>query len=275
MKKKYLYLDTCILNKMAYISNYDYILKKMKKAGYIICISEITILEILKDTNDKYNVEKILQMLQSVGSINLLPSISTIVSCFLEHKPLILELNNNDKLILDVLYNKELTFIVNDESNLNKAKEFYKEFNKMIKSIKVCDSCSEFYCDKRVNKATELFVLTILLQFPFFMDNIQLNKLCTKLDLNNSENIGTYINNNYNYLIENEFSPFKMMGRMAILQKNKLSNGTFNDCLQMIYLPFIDYFISDDKNLLDNIENCISFNELMESVNLKIEWEEQ
>ena len=87
--------------------------------------------------------------------------------------------------------------------------------------------------------------------------------------MHSNEELEKYIYKNYDYLINNDLSPFRQMGKMAVLQK-KVSNGTFNDCVQIIYNSFVDYFISDDSHFINNLNNCLTFDDFLRQINIKV-----
>ncbi len=271
-EKILLYFDTCVLNKLAYIQNYDYVLEKFKKSNYVICISEVNILEILRDINDKPNIDKIITMLQDANdNLYLLPSISLIVESFIKREEISTENSYMNKLIMEVLNNKDLVFKYDNTNNLNNYKKLYKFIRNSIKEIKKCEGCNEEFCTNRIDIATKLFA-TILIRYDiFFNENVNLMK---EIGINSNKAIVEYINENFNYLIENKMSPFRNMGRMAILQKES-NNGTFNDCLHSAYFDFVDYIISDDKHFNLNLRNCLTFGELMKTINIEIEWQNE
>ena len=259
-----IYFDTCVLNKLAYIRNYDYIFKKLENYNYKVCISEVNILEILRDIKDESNTDKIITMLQNVNELYLLPSVNEIISSFIKKQKIKMKIDGMNKVIVEVLSDKKLIFEIDNKEDLYKYKEGYKFFSKILKKIKKCDECKE-----RINIATKLFA-TILIKFDiYFNDN---TKLLKEINVKSDEQLERYIDENFEYLIENDKSPFRNMGRMAILQKTP-NNGTFNDCIQVIYFNFVDYIISDDQHFRLNLNNCLTFEELMEKINIKIEWE--
>lgn len=268
-KKTLIYFDTCVLNKLAYIENYDHILKKLTTYNYKICISEVNILEILRDIKDEFNIDKIVTMLQETGELYLLPSINAIIEAFIKKEDICLELNNMNKVIMEVLSDKERIFEVEDKQNLYKLRDFYKFFRNTLKTIKKCEGCEEQLCSERVSYAAKLFAGILMSYDIYHNENV---KLLKEINVNSDEELEEYINKNYEYLIENDISPFRNMGRMAILQK-RTNNGTFNDCIQTVYLHFVDYIISDDEHFKANLNNCLTFEELMENLNIKIEWQ--
>lgn len=270
MKYTYLYFDTCVLNRLAYITNYNHIFKRLKENNFVICISEITIIEILKDTKDKYNIDKIITMLQDINDmIYVLPSIKTIIYSFLKKQKVKLNLNNSNKVINKVLNNKKMEFKIDNINNLDNLKSFYKEYKKIIKANIKCKECSKEFCTLNINNASFTFAFLLMGCDSFFLDNMNIKNLWKLIDINSDEELIEYIYKNYDYLINNDSSPFRQMGKLAILEK-KVSNGTFNDCVQVIYNTFVDYYISDDKHFKENLSNCLTLDELLMRVNITI-----
>ena len=82
-----IYFDTNILNKLAYVENYDFVFERIRERGHSICVSEVTIFEILRDQDDQNNIDKIITMLQSISDLLIiLPSISEVLVGFVSAK---------------------------------------------------------------------------------------------------------------------------------------------------------------------------------------------
>ena len=110
-ESKRVYFDTMVLNRIAYIDNYSFIFERMKENGYILCISEVNIFEILRDQSDLYNIDKIIAMLQHANKINnlvILPYVSEILVNYLLSDDLIY--TTHDDVIKDVINDETKEF---------------------------------------------------------------------------------------------------------------------------------------------------------------------
>ena len=265
VNKKYLYFDTCVLNELAYIENNDYIFKKLKEKNYVVCISEVNIYEILRDTKDDANVNKVVTMLQSIEDINILPFINDIINNYInfQQNPTCIK----SHVIFEVLSNSELEFKTKAiKKYLEELKFFYKEFNKVVKTICNCkhnSKCKSFSINNLTYTFALLFLSTDIYSFSFETKAFY-----------NEKKAKEFISKNFDYLILNNNSPFRKMAKFAIAQNENLTNGTFNDCIHSIYFDIIDLIISDDKHFLDYAKNCLSLNSLLETLNIKVIWKE-
>lgn len=277
--KKRVYFDTNVLNKLAYVVNYKKIFNRLIENDYVICISEINIFEVIRDQNDKNNIDKITIMLQELNQSNkiiILPSINQILLDYLMD----LKTNNsNNNVIIDVINDREKEFIVDNDSVSTLVvgfKKMCKEFNKLIKKVYEnceCKTCDSFYCNIKIDEITVLIAHYFLLCNFYIFDEDSVNDFWEKLKIIENKAKEDYINSNLSKILSDN-SPYRDIARMIVSQKRNMSNGTFLDGLNMCYLNFVDLLVSDDK-YYEIVNKSISLNEFMKMINIKIEFEEE
>lgn len=281
--KKYIYFDTNVINKLAYVNNYDFIFRRMKKFNHFVCISEVTIFEVLRDRTDQNNIDKIIIMLQSINSILIvLPSLNDIVTYFLLNKTIDIDFKkyNCKGVIKEVLNDPKRTFIIAKEYEVfltDSYKEFCKLINKEIKKLfdnEECKNCRNYYCDIKIKEISLLFTSLFLINKFSLIAESDIDSCWKKLDIFNIDDKINYINSNTDWIIGDN-SIFNNMARFAIIQKNNMNNGTFNDCLHLAYLNYVDFIVSDDKHFKNNIQRVLTLDEYLESINIKINWEDK
>jgi len=270
------YFDTNILNSLAYVENYDYIFQRMREKGHFVCISEVTIFEVLRDQSDLENIDKIITMLQSVSDlIIILPSTSEILISFLEGRKIKTEKN----ILHKVLFNKNSFFKIKDNNskkNIEEYKSFSKNFRKEIKKLyknPECEKCGERYCDNKISEISNIFIeIFLIYEFNLILKNkikFYWRKRFIFSEIKKYEHIKSLEN-----ILLSEISPFRQMGRFGAIESKERNNGIFGDCLHMLYLNFLDILVSNDGSYR-HVTKSMNLEDYLKSINIKIVWDEQ
>lgn len=275
MNEKVVYMDTNVLNDMAYLVNKDFVFKRMKERGYVLAISEVNILEILRDRSDLYNIDKMVIMLQELDEVILLPGLSQVIYNYLTQED-DFELPK-DNVICDVLNNRDKEFIIDEESEkrIKDQKKLYKHFNKMINAVKnkkKCNECNSKYCTNNINELSKALAIIFLVYGIQLILPFDKEKYWNKLGISKEKDKIKYIEDNEDFIVKSDASPFRTMSKFALLQNGK-NNGTFNDCLHSCYFQFADIIVSKDKHFLNNASRCISYEEFMKKIDILIIYE--
>lgn len=253
----------------------------MKEYNHFICISEVTIFEILRDRSDLYNIDKITVMLQkAIDIVIVLPLLDGVIVDFLDKNKIDLEHNKYQKnIIREVLNNPKKCFVVSKASEeiiTKNYKLFCKFINSVIKEIyqnNKCKNCEYYYCYENIDQVTSVFITLFLINDFSLLGESSISKYLNKLNINNDDDSKIdYINNNYEKFYGKE-SIFRNMARFAILQKSDMNNGTLNDCLHIAYIGYVDYIVSNDKHFLNYVKNVMSLEQYLKSISIKIKWE--
>lgn len=266
-----LYLDANILNRLAYVDNYKIVFQRLKEKKYIICISEVTILEILRDRTDLNNIDKIVTMLQEANEISkvvILPSINQIIMNHVKGRK---SYSSKCKTIVDVINNKRMAFIT--DYNFDKYSIYFKELQKMFRNdIKKaykdeCPNCNNFYCDNMITSIAQALVY-LFFKCDYCIFDRSTMPLYWKRKKINSEQEKDRIITEITPVLIDEISPIRNMARMIISQKRDMTNGIFGDGLHLLYLEYVDYYVSNDNDFNELLKNVITFDELLGLVNL-------
>jgi len=253
-------------------------------------LSPVTIWEILL-TSDEIKKEKIIYYSQHLFFEKLLNSPSELIINFIlsgcpqEEKKYDFHSNSNlQKTWQNLCSEKNKTFIYDKKALRDRteyiqklSKQLFSIINKVIFNLEIKDLYTSLpillniYIQKfkkrniiKDVKFEKIFKLSIL--FIFYI-------LCLEIDLDANpikefwDNINiSDTGERLNYIVENYESliyrgPFIEMALMAynqIKEKNTSSRGLFFDCLHSIYLPYVNYFITNDdhfKNLRNNLDH--------------------
>lgn len=264
-----IYFDTNILNKLAYMNGYEYFFKRLSAKGYIVCISEVTILEILRDLFDLENIDKIITMLQNANRISkilVLPSINQVIIDFIKETK---TYSTNNKVILDVINNRQKGFKIPLDS-ATYLKYGFKEEIKIVKNaIKAlfeqasCIKCEDYYCENKITEMSQALIYLFLKGNYCIFDKDTLPSYFRKEKISTDNEIDREISRLSPLLLSN-ISPIRNMARMLISQKKNKTNGVFCDAMHMLYLHYVDLFASDDKHFKDNLSNVVTFDELID-----------
>lgn len=273
-ESKRVYFDTMVLNKIAYIDNYSFIFERMKENGYILCISEVNIFEILRDQSDLYNIDKIITMLQQANKINnlvILPYVSEILVNYLLSDDLIYA--THDDVIKDVINDETKEFKIDKnsiETLTYEFKLFCKKFKDEIKKFELtenCKNCEKKYCNLRIQFVSKLIALIWLDKDFCFFNNDIVKLFWEKNKIKNVYDLEKIIDENNRILNLN--SPYMNYARMVVSQRKKVSNGVFLDGAHMCFLEYVDIMVSDD-NEFKNLKNNYCLDEYLELLNIKL-----
>ena len=240
------YFDTNLLNKLAYVRNYNHVFEVMKKYSQVVCISELTIFEILRDQKDLNNIENIIIMLQSANSkcgIKVLPSISQVFISYLFGKKIV---RSESKVIIDVIKNPKKTFIYDDNVRdylRSDFKDIQTGFKSIVKSIKDMQSgCAniDLLDYKIIFFAQLLFNLFLKSELSPFKSK-SYNKFQNTY-LRTGNDIDNFFDAKCDLATSNE-SPFYIASFSMLSQSKKVNNGIFMDGLHSCYYHYVDCFV--------------------------------
>lgn len=273
-KMKRLYFDTNILNRLVKFSNYKEIFERLKDEKYKVCISEVTIFEVLRDQNDMEKVEKIIIMLQEANKISkivILPSINQVIIDFIEGKE---SKTSKCYVINDVINNPEKTFVCSDDFS-----NYSIDFKKIIKIVKTtikdlyfcekCKKCENKYCEPKIINMTNMIIEIFLKENYYIFDEHTIQSYWANKNVLSNQDKDVAIKE-LNPLLVCEISPFRNMARMMISQKSSnMSNGVFCDALHILYFYYVDLYVSDDHHFKNILKNVIGFDEMLEQLNFE------
>ena len=271
-----IYFDTNILNKLAYVENYDFVFERIRERGHSICVSEVTIFEILRDQDDQNNIDKIITMLQSISDLLIiLPSISEVLVGFVSAK----KVKTKKNVLHKTLTNKKRMFKISEKSlpNLTTGyKTLSKMFRKEIKNLYKdpdCEKCGERYCDVKITEIAYHFIgLFMIMNFQLLLKN-DFKKYWRKRMIFSEKRKIDHINKLSPVLLC-EISPFREMARFCAIESTERNNGILGDCLHMVYLNFVDIIVSDDGSYKHLTKNK-TLDEYLELIDISINWKEE
>lgn len=271
VKSTKVYFDTNVLNDLAYVRNYTHVFNVMKRYNQVICISEVTIFEILRDQKDLYNIEKVIMMLQDANNICgviVLPSIDQVLIGYLSHKKIS---RSESTIIVDVISNCEKTFLYDEEAKeyfLIGFKEVQKSFKDIIKNVNVCDEECDYKYRCNVTFFSQL-LFNMFLKFDFspFYSKLY-KKFYNSKKLYDAKKLLKYYDRKCRHASSSK-SPFYLASQVMISQANDLSNGVFMDGLHACYYCYVDCYVSNDKHLIRDL-HALKPSEYFGIINLDI-----